>query len=76
MSSLTSAEWQGLAATLVGTPILIVAIEKTMASVVGGDLGILLGSVVGAVAFGLVPIIAARTLGRAAPITELRPLRG
>ena len=73
--SLTSAEWQGLGATLVATPILIIVIEKLMASAVGGDLGILLGSVVGAVVFGLTPIVAARTIGRMAPATQLRPLR-
>lgn len=73
--SLTSAEWQGLGATLVATPVLIFIVENLIARAVGGDLGILLGSVVGAVVFGLVPIVAARTIGRMAPVTQMRPLR-
>ena len=73
--TLTSAEWQGLGATLVAAPILIIVVEKLMASAVGGDFGILLGSVVGAVVFGLTPIVAARAIGRMAPVAQMRPLR-
>lgn len=75
MSSLTSSEWQGLGATFVAAPLLIISVEKLMASAVGGDLGILLGSVIGAVVFGLVPIVAARTIARSAAAPQLRPLR-
>lgn len=74
MSSLTWSEWQGLGATFVAAPLLIISVEKLMASAVGGDLGILLGSVIGAVVFGLVPVVAARTIAHSVPATQLQPL--
>jgi hypothetical protein len=75
MSALTSSEWQGLAATFVLTPTLIIAVEKLIASGIGGDLGMLLGCVLGAAIFGIVPIVAARMMGRPAAVAALRPLR-
>jgi hypothetical protein len=72
MSGLTPNEWQGLGATLVGTPIAVIVVAKAVVHGMAGhgDLGILLACVVGAAVFLAVPMAAARLIGR--PPSERR----
>lgn len=69
-NDLTARETQGLLATLVAAPILFVVLFSLVRSVIGGDLGLLLGVIVATLAFAAVPIPMARTFSRAVEAAE------
>lgn len=67
MSDFTSSELQGLAASLVATPIAVIATAYVVHGAIPGDTGITIASVLCAVVFLAVPRILSGVLGQQAP---------
>lgn len=64
MSDFTSSEMQGLAASLVATPMAVIATAYVVHGAIPGDTGITIASVLCAVVFLAVPRILSQVLGQ------------